>query len=173
MKKFDQKFYEDFMNRNGILKLKQLAERLEASSPKIANSLNEIILSIITKGEGTSFQIEVYLSSAVQHYYQIIIDQSGFSKDHWISTLKTHLSNIVKASSAPKYRDRFFLDDDQINQIINRVNEDSFIEAFEHLNIELVPEEGYPKFFKDNLKIKDLFQMVGETKPSWIRKYKR
>jgi hypothetical protein len=158
------------LSKSGITKLRKLADDLRNHQPKIASSLDQIIFEMVTKAQGATISIEDQLLPAIQDYYQLLLDSSQYNNKHWENTLRGHLKNIIKANDAPKYRDKFFLDDQQINEIINQTNEQGFIDAVEHLKFDL---ELSRKYYNDNLTIDDLFAAGGIEKPVWKRKYNK
>jgi len=157
--------------KESVAKLKHLAESLEKEGSPYAEDLNKVILAMTSQREGASIRIEKILVPAIQDYYQLLIERSQFNKNHWISTLRSHLKNLIKLNDAPKFNDGFFLSNDEIDNIIKKINEDSFINALDHLGYNTLDKSYYRTFYNKELSLLVLYTTADLDYPLYEKDY--
>lgn len=157
-----------FLTKSSAQKLKRLAKIIKSTNPKES----ELITKLLKEGmpsirKVALSEIEGYLSTALQKYFQIMMLPNSTYINHWTSPLKSALKNVIKANSS-KWASGYILTKEEIRELFDEVKRESFEEAFRHLSrSKLDYQTMKEQVFNQTLSLEDLFEYVGVNLPKW------
>lgn len=159
------------VNNSSVLKLKRLVKKLKTSNPKEALQIEKILKQGMTSVKKTTkLEIEGYLETAFQKYFQIMMMPNSTYVNHWTSPLRSCLKNIVKTNSNQWARG-YVLTLDEIKVLVEEAKEEGFEEAFKHLkDLKMNYKEARSLYFDRDISLEDLFEFGGVELPNW-KKY--
>ena len=157
-----------FLTKKSTQKLKRLALKIKQANPEESKILLELLKQgMISVKKSTKSEIEGYLTTAFQKYFQIMIMPNSTHVNHWTSPLKTALKNIVRTNSSQWARG-YVLTLEEIKDLVPEAKEEGFEEAFKHLKqLKLDYKTAREEFFNQELSLEDIFEYAGLELPKW------
>lgn len=154
-------------------KITKIADRVQ--DPKIANRLRSLAkkYGMISVRDNAEQKIKELLEKAIQRYYDIILAPEDSAKDHWVQELKKQLVNLEKVNVNKHWSRGFIFYGSQLDDLVSEYNDSGFDMACGHLNEYKLSSDDpeVRKFYKADLKLIDLYTLVGRTPKNYTTKY--